>query len=64
MRTIELTMVVLPTPGSPVMTNALLANASRIATRWLSASLRPLRSATRGPLEIERRPDQVRRRSE
>ena len=46
MRRIDLTMVVLPTPGPPVMTSALLVSASRIASRWLSARLRPLRSST------------------
>ena len=39
-------MVVLPTPGPPVMTSALLVSASRIASRWLSARVRPLRSST------------------
>jgi hypothetical protein len=33
MRRIELTMVVLPTPGPPVMTSALLASASPIVAR-------------------------------
>ena len=46
MRKIELTMVVLPTPGPPVMTSALLISANRIASRWLSASLKLLRSST------------------
>jgi len=46
MRRIELTIVVLPTPGPPVMTRHLLTSASRMASRWLSASLRPLRSST------------------
>jgi hypothetical protein len=41
-----LTMVVLPTPGPPVMTSALLLSASRIASRWLSASVRRPRSST------------------
>src|ERR1022692_2982805 len=36
MRRIDLTMVVLPTPGPPVMTSALLVSASLIASRWLS----------------------------
>jgi hypothetical protein len=33
MRKIELTMVVLPTPGQPVMTSTLPVKASRIAAR-------------------------------
>ena len=37
MRRIALTMVVLPTPGPPVMTSTLDISASRIAATWLSA---------------------------
>ena len=48
MRRIPLTMVVLPTPGPPVMTNALDINASRIAATWLSARVSPIRSSTQG----------------
>jgi hypothetical protein len=33
MRKIDLTMVVLPTPGPPVMTSALLVSARLIASR-------------------------------
>ena len=39
-------MVVLPTPGSPVTTSTLLVRASRIASRWLSASVSSPRSST------------------
>jgi hypothetical protein len=42
MRNIELTIVVLPTPGPPVMTRTLATSASRIASAWLSASFRPV----------------------
>ena len=42
MRKIELTMVVLPTPGPPVMTRTLDSRASRIAATWLSASDKPV----------------------
>src|SRR6476659_9034409 len=45
---IEFTRVVLPTPGPPVITSALLASASRTASRWLSASCRPVRRSTQG----------------
>jgi hypothetical protein len=38
-RRMPLTMVVLPTPGPPVMTNTLHTSASRIAADWLSAKL-------------------------
>ena len=42
MRKIELTMVVLPTPGPPVMTSTLDSRARRIAAIWLSASDKPV----------------------
>src|SRR5271157_4545123 len=45
---IELTIVVLPTPGPPVITSAFAVSASRIAALWLSASCRPLRFSTQG----------------
>ena len=34
----ELTRVVLPTPGPPVITSTLETRATRTASRWLSAS--------------------------
>jgi hypothetical protein len=37
----ELTRVVLPTPGPPVTTTNLLASASVTAARWLTASVNP-----------------------
>ena len=40
---IELTSVVLPTPGPPVITRTLLATARRRASRWLGARVRPPR---------------------
>src|ERR1700704_4920367 len=43
---IELTRVVLPTPGPPVIT--LLDRAIRAASRWLAASCRPVRCSTHG----------------
>ena len=48
MRRMALTMVVLPTPGPPVMTSTLDIRARRIAVFWLSASCRPLRCSTHG----------------
>ena len=48
MRRMALTIVVLPTPGPPVMTSTLDINASRIAATWLSARASPIRSATHG----------------
>src|SRR5580704_4688955 len=45
---IELTIVVLPTPGPPVITSAFAVSARRIAALWLSASCRPLRFSTQG----------------
>ena len=47
-RRIDLTMVVLPTPGPPVMTSTLDISARRIAVFWLSASCRPVRCSTQG----------------
>ena len=44
----ELTSVVLPTPGPPVMTSTLEASARRTASRWLSARVRPVFSSTQG----------------
>src|SRR5262245_34063065 len=48
MRRIALTMVVLPTPGPPVMTRTLDMSASRIAATWLSARIIPMRFSTHG----------------
>ena len=45
---IELTSVVLPTPGPPVITSSFDEIASRTAARWLSASVRPVRPSTQG----------------
>ena len=45
---IELTSVVLPTPGPPVMTSALERSARRTAAFWLSASVRPVFPSTHG----------------
>src|SRR5437763_12503140 len=47
-RRIELTIVVLRTPGPPVMTSTLETSARRMAAFWLSASCRPLRCSTHG----------------
>ena len=43
MRRIEFTMVVLPTPGPPVMTSTLALSARPMASAWLVASLSPIR---------------------
>jgi hypothetical protein len=48
-RRMALTIVVLPTPGPPVVTNTLDISASRIAATWLSARTRPIRRSTRYP---------------
>ena len=57
MRRIALTMVVLPTPGPPVMTSTFDVSASRIAATWLSASARPMRLLDPGQrlVRIDRR---------
>jgi hypothetical protein len=47
-RRIALTIVVLPTPGPPVMTSTLAIRARRIAAIWLSARARPIRFSTHG----------------
>src|SRR6476619_211558 len=47
-RSIELTIVVLPTPGPPVMTSTLETSARRIAVFWLSASCSPMRCSNQG----------------
>ena len=54
----ELTRVVLPTPGPPVMTSTLEASARRSASCWLSASVRPVLPSTQGMalLGVDRRP--------
>jgi hypothetical protein len=44
-----LTIVVLPTPGPPVMTRTLDISASRIAATWLSASASSIRFSTHDP---------------
>ena len=41
-----LTMVVLPTPGPPVITKTLDDSASRTAAFWLSARFKPVRCST------------------
>jgi hypothetical protein len=48
MRRIALTMVVLPTPGPPVMTSTLQIRASRMAAIWLSARAKPMCFSTQG----------------
>ena len=47
-RRMALTMVVLPTPGPPVITSTLDISASLIAATWLSASARPMCFSTQG----------------
>jgi hypothetical protein len=47
-RRMALTIVVLPTPGPPVMTSTLDVSASRIAATWLSARARPICFSTHG----------------
>src|ERR1700693_1034936 len=48
MRRMALTMVVLPTPGPPVMTSTLETRASLMAIAWLSARTSPTRCAIHG----------------
>ena len=48
MRRIEFTMVVLPTPGPPVMTSTLERSARRMASTWLAASVIPVRPSIHG----------------
>jgi hypothetical protein len=45
---IELTSVVLPTPGPPVMTRTFDRSARRTASRWLSARVTPALLSTQG----------------
>jgi hypothetical protein len=45
---IELTRVVLPTPGPPVITTTLLESAVLTASRWLAANCKPVRRSTHG----------------
>ena len=45
---IELTSVVLPTPGPPVITNTFEASATRTASIWLSASVSFVCFSTQG----------------
>ena len=54
-------MVVLPTPGPPVMTSTLEIRASRIAVLWLSASCRPdaLLDPGQGLVRIDPRPGKL-----
>src|SRR5215471_568366 len=47
-RRMALTMVVLPTPGPPVITSAFDVSASRIAATWLLARASPMRPSTHG----------------
>ena len=44
----ELTSVVLPTPGPPVITSTFEASATRMASFWLSASASLVRCSTQG----------------
>src|SRR3989442_893107 len=44
----ELTRVVLPTPGPPVITSTLETRATRTASRWQSASASFVRCSTQG----------------
>ena len=48
MRRMALTMVVLPTPGPPVMTSTFDSRASRMARLWLLASVSPVRRSIHG----------------
>src|SRR5277367_7067890 len=48
MRRMALMMVVLPTPGPPVITTTLDIRASRIAATWLLARASPIRFSTHG----------------
>ena len=48
MRRMALTMVVLPTPGPPVMTMALEFRVRRTASAWLAANDRPVLPSTQG----------------
>ena len=48
MRRMALTMVVLPTPGPPVMTSTLEERARRTAASWLSANAIPIRRSIQG----------------
>src|SRR3954447_5608996 len=48
MRRIALTIVVLPTPGPPVMTSTLEVSAKRIAAAWLSARDKPVLRSIHG----------------
>src|SRR5258707_14965928 len=44
----DLVSVVFPTPGPPVITMILLANATATACRWLAASFTPSLPSTQG----------------
>jgi hypothetical protein len=44
-----LTIVVLPTPGPPVITRTLEARASRTAAFWLGARSMPIRCSIQAP---------------
>jgi len=48
MRRIEFTMVVLPTPGPPVMTSTFERSARRMASAWLAARVSPVRLSIHG----------------
>jgi hypothetical protein len=54
---IALTIVVLPTPGPPVMTSTLAVRASRMAATWLSARAKPMRVSTQGGAQAWQRGD-------
>ena len=43
-----LSSVVLPTPGPPVITSSFERSASRTASRWLAARIRPVLRSTQG----------------
>src|SRR5258706_10341549 len=47
-RRMPLTIVVLPTPGPPVITSVFDISASLMAATWLSARASPMRSSTHG----------------
>ncbi len=59
-RRMELTMVVWPTPGPPVMTRTFAIRARRMAATWLSASWRRSSARSRAALDgIDKGPGQL-----
>jgi len=64
MRKIEFTMVVLPTPGPPVITMVLDWSAVRMASAWLSARIRPVFARSRAMLCRHRSQAKAMRRAE